>query len=110
VTRASASLPSVILWALGPKEPGQGMAVAGIVALVLAATGLRGVIKLRTWGLVALGAAATLVLATGDVLSPTLGFATAMPYALGLGPTLGAAFLAIAVAPFIGPAARYLRR
>ncbi len=28
ITRSAASLPSLILWALGPKEPGQGMRVA----------------------------------------------------------------------------------
>jgi hypothetical protein len=110
VTRASASLPSVILWAFGPKEPGQGMAIAGIAALILAVAGLRGVIRVRTWGLAALGAAAALVFATGDVLSPTIGLSANMPSALGLGPTLAATFLAVAVTPFVGPAIRYLRR
>jgi hypothetical protein len=110
VTRASASLPSMILWALAPKEPGQGMAIAAIVAAALAVTGLGAVVRLRTWGLVALGAAATLVLATGDVLGPSMGLATSMPAVLGLGPTLTAAFLAVAVVPFIRPAARYLAR
>lgn len=109
VTRASASLPSLIMYALAPKEPGQSLAVAGIVAVLLAAMGLHGVVRLRTWGLVALGAAATLVFATGDVLNPTMGLATSMPAGLGLGPALGAAFLAVAVAPFIRPAFRYLR-
>ena len=110
VTRASASLPSVILWAFGPKDPGQGMAIAGIAAVLLAVTGLRGVIKMRTWGLAALAGAAVVVFVTGDIVSPTMGLSTSMPTSLGLGPTLGAAFLAVAVAPFIRPALRYLRR
>lgn len=59
VTRASASLPSVILWALGPKDPGQGMAVAltTVAAGVLVVLGLGAVVRMRTWGLLALGAA-----------------------------------------------------
>jgi hypothetical protein len=100
----------VILWALGPKEPGQGLAVAGIAAVLLTVVGLRGVVRLRTWGLVALGAAATLVFATGDVLNPTMGLSTSMPGGLGLGPALAGAFLAVAVTPFLGPAVRYLRK
>jgi hypothetical protein len=60
VTRASASLPSVILWALAPKQPGQEMfAIATMVAGGLALTGLFGVIRMRAWGLLALAGAAT---------------------------------------------------
>jgi hypothetical protein len=110
VTRASASLPSVIIWALGPKEPGQGIAVAGIAAALLAVVGLGGVVRLRTWGLVALGAAAALVFATGDVLNATMGLSGAMPAGLGLGPALSGAFLVAAVTPFVGPAVRYLHK
>jgi hypothetical protein len=130
VTRASASLPSVILWALAPKEPGQGMIVAALalfsgLALV---GGLRGVLRLRTWGMAALGAAA-LALAVGgaaglaalgpprelpgrlDVLVLASGH---LPRALtgeasGLIALLGAAFVATALLPFVGPAARFLR-
>lgn len=111
VTRASASLPSVILWAFAPKEPGQGMAVAAITVLaaVLTVTGLGAVVRLRTWGLLALGGAAAAIFATGDVLNPTMGLGTAMPTALGLGPAVAATFLAVAVAPFLRPALQYLR-
>ncbi|MBC8131424.1 MAG: hypothetical protein H7X95_00475, partial [Deltaproteobacteria bacterium] len=42
VTRSAASLPSMILWALGPKDPGQGMfhAVFLIAAVGLGISGL----------------------------------------------------------------------
>jgi hypothetical protein len=109
VTRAAASLPSVILWALAPKEPGQGMVLA-VVATMLTVAGLGGVVRLRTWGVLALGAASVLVFATSDLLTPTLGLAQTLPRAMGLGPTLAAAFLAASVAPFVLPAGRYLRR
>ena len=52
VTRAAASLPSLILWALGPKE-GQGgccWPLAGIATLLAVAAGLRGLVRLRSWG------------------------------------------------------------
>jgi hypothetical protein len=110
VTRASAALPSVIIYALQPpQESGHGMAFAGMAALVLTVAGLRGVLRARTWGLAALAASAVVVFATGDILSPTMGLSASMPRGLGLGPTLAAAFLAVAVAPFVGPAIRYLR-
>ncbi|HEY2901524.1 MAG TPA: hypothetical protein VGL59_13165, partial [Polyangia bacterium] len=61
VTRASASLPTLILYALAPKEgDGQGMlfAAAGIATLLLAAASLRGLILLRTWGVLTAAVAA----------------------------------------------------
>ena len=66
VTRSAASLPSLIFWALGPREDGMAL-VAGVAAVLLAAAGLRGLVRLRTWGVVALGAAAAVVAATGKV-------------------------------------------
>lgn len=64
VTRTAASLPSVVLWALGPKEPGQTVALgAGLLTVLLAGMGLRGLVRLRTWSLLAIGGA--LLLASG---------------------------------------------
>jgi hypothetical protein len=123
VTRASASLPSVILWALGPKTDALwGFAsrrpelawLGGLGALVLVAVGLRGVIRLRSWGLLAFAAAGALVAAFGHFAA----FAT--PTVVDFGPlpalfafatsTMAVILLAAAVAPFVGPAARFLRR
>jgi hypothetical protein len=114
ITRASASLPSVIIWALGPKE-GEGLALAAAAgtALVLAATGLRGVVRMRSWGVLALAGAAALVAATGDVsrfATLNVGDLGALPnFILFSGPTLAFAFLAAALLPFARPVARFLR-
>ena len=45
VTRSAASLPSLIIWALAPKEEGMAFAIGGLAALVLAVVGLRGLVK-----------------------------------------------------------------
>jgi hypothetical protein len=67
VTRAAASLPSLILWAFGPKDPGQGMVHAIFLAAVsgLGLVGLAGLIRLRTWGAVAALASAVGLLVHG---------------------------------------------
>jgi hypothetical protein len=110
VTRAAASLPSVILWALGPKEPGQGMllAGAGIVAALLAVAGLRGVIRLRSWGLLAMAGASALLL-TSSLIAPAMRpLFSDMPLLDGI-PALGGVLLLTALAPFARPALRFLR-
>jgi hypothetical protein len=127
VTRASASLPSVILWALGPKNPEEGMLFAGICVLAgaLAVVGLAGVIRLRTWGLAALVGAGALLLPFANVgiaslrifdvgcpgifcpANQALGWAAG---SLGLGAAFPAALLILAVAPFAGPLVRHLTR
>jgi hypothetical protein len=125
VTRASASLPSVILWALGPKDPGQGMfAAMTLVAGVLAVTGLFGVIRLRAWGLVGLAVGAASLVAASVTAYPHFGLAwygAAGPhvanhnliwafYGVVAGPALPILLLGAAVVPFVGPALRYLAR
>jgi hypothetical protein len=112
VTRAAASLPSLILWALGPKTE---MAFVGsLAAIALTACGLRGVIRLRSWGLLALGAAGVVVAFAGDIgafATASVGELGALPSWLELsGPTLAFVCLAAAVTPFAGPALRFLRR
>ena len=54
ITRSAASLPSLIIWALAPKEEGMALAVGGIAALALAALGMRGLVRMRSWGVLAL--------------------------------------------------------
>jgi hypothetical protein len=125
VTRASASLPSLILWALAPKEGGEGMlfAAAGIASLLAAVAGLRGLVRMRTWGLMAMASAsvALWVLGSSCVANqaaffwPTrwferLGAVTNIPNALGVAAPVAAAALGLAVLPFLGPALRFLRR
>jgi len=102
ITRSAASLPSVILWALAPKEPGQGM-ILGLVTLALALVGLRGLVRLRTWGWMAVGGSALVALFGGRL-------ATGMPLLSVEGPDLAAVFLLAAALPFALPAVRFLRR
>jgi hypothetical protein len=116
VTRAAASLPSLILWALGPKE-GQGMvfALGALASLAMAGVGLRGLVRMRSWGVVALGGALAAVAVFGHITAFTAGLnATGAAEAESLfeltGPTLAFACLAAAVVPFAGPVRRFLRR
>lgn len=91
VTRASASLPSLILWALGPKD-GQGAAVFALGLGAAALAGVAGLVRLRSWSIPVLA---------------TSGAAIAL---LGAGPgQLAGLVLLAAVAPLVGPALRYLR-
>jgi hypothetical protein len=127
VTRASASLPSVILYFLGPKEPGQAaFALATGAAGVLALAGLAGVVRLRTWGLLALAGSAVALVAGAAAAYPHFDFhglvTTTGPWpsfrvwddawayrGLVAGPALPVLLLGAAVTPFVGPAARFLR-
>jgi hypothetical protein len=113
VTRAAASLPSLILWALGPKEPGQGLwlAFAGVVATSFAVVGLRGVVRMRSWGLMAMAASSAMLVALG--LAGVQGLSWAQgPYVnlFAAGPLFSATLLGAAVLPFLGPALRFVAR
>jgi hypothetical protein len=114
VTRAAASLPSLIIWALAPKEEGMG-AVFAVAALVLGVVGTRALIHLRSWGVLALGAAGALVAAGGNVgtlnAHAPCGAGGELCNLLTLaGPTMAFVLLAAAVIPFSGAIVRYLRR
>jgi hypothetical protein len=123
VTRASASLPSVILYALAPKEPGQAVfAVATFAAGVLAVAGLASLVRVRTWGLVALAGAALALFVGGASAYPHFDFAWmntgflfpawGYTFAYGnvvAGPALPVLLLGAALAPFAGPTLRFLR-
>jgi len=99
ITRSAASLPSLILWALGPKD-GQGMLLS-LAALGLTIVGLRGVVRLRTWGWLAVAGAAVAAFGS-DRLAGLSTFEVA-------GPRLATVLLATAVLPFVLPAIRFVR-
>jgi len=103
VIRAGVSLPMVLLYALAPKPGAAELAVSG-VALLLAAFGLRGLVRMRTWGVLALGAAGALLvtLAGVDLASHSALYA--------LRPALAGSLLVMAAAPWAGPALAFLGR
>jgi len=120
VTRAAASLPSLILWALGPKE-GQGMllAAAGIATLLTAAGALRHIIQMRTAGWIMLAGASVSLWLLGStpvslsVSVPSLNLLGPVAYApalVGVPLFLATMFLTMATLPFALPALRYLRQ
>jgi len=112
VTRAAAALPSLILWALGPRE-GQGVTLL-VAALGLTTLGMHAILRLRTWGLVALagGAAAAAAVIAAPLYHVHGAAFLALPVAMVPTPgTLAAVSLVILAAtlPFAGPAVRFLR-
>jgi hypothetical protein len=116
VTRAAAALPSVIIWALGPRD-GDGSIASLIAGISLTVLGLHGLLRLRTWGLLALGGAAAAVLVGGSPGAPlAIGASAASvyePVALALASPASALALALllaaAVFPFVRGAIRYVR-
>ena len=114
VTRASAALPSLIAWALGPRE-GQESWILASGLVLFAMVGLAGSLFMRTWGVLATAVAgvavfSSLVLARPDFLAAT--WWTDPVARMGTTPG-GAVFAAIlllaAVVPFAGPIARTWR-
>jgi hypothetical protein len=102
VIRAGVSLPFILLYAFVPR-PDAATTIASIAALVLAAAGLRGLIRLKTWGVLALGAAGalTLVLVGADAATHGLG-----PWILR--PALAGGMLIGAITPFLAPILRFI--
>ncbi len=108
VIRAGISLPYVVMYALAPRESAAaalGVAAAGAIAVA----GVWALVKLRTWGVLAISAGMVGLLGS---LGPGAHAALEGRYALDL-TAVGAVaviLLAAAAAPFAGPIARYLRR
>jgi hypothetical protein len=102
VIRAGVSLPFILLYAFVPRPDSAG-AILAIVAFVLAAVGLRGLIRLKTWGVLAIGLAGALVLTMVGADVAAHGFD-----AFAVRPTIGAGLLISAVVPFLAPIARFV--
>ncbi|MBP9863815.1 MAG: hypothetical protein KBD62_38075 [Kofleriaceae bacterium] len=97
VTRASMSLPILLMWALAPTQPSSLFAhgtPAVLVPVALAAAGAWALLRLRTWGLFALAGSAGAVIAVS----------AATPVAIA-----AVAALAAALVPFAAPMGRALR-
>jgi hypothetical protein len=101
VIRAGVSLPMVLIYGLAPKQP--AAMVVSLGALVLAGFGLRALVRMRTWGVLALGAAGGLMLAMSgaQLLSSH--------ETLALQPALAGALLVFAAYPWAQPLARAMR-
>jgi hypothetical protein len=102
VIRAGVSLPFILLYAFMPRPETGAMAVS-VVAMVLAVAGLRGLLRFRTWGVLALGAAGalTLAIAGADVASHGLG-----PWMVR--PVLAGSIMFGAVTPYLRPILRFV--
>ncbi len=103
VIRAGVSLPMVLLYALAPK-PGGTELVLSVAALLLTGLGLRAMIRLRTWGVLAVGAAGALMISLAG-----LELASNANELWALRPALGGSLLLLATAPWVTPLLRSLR-
>jgi hypothetical protein len=103
VIRAGVSLPFILLYALAPRET-TGTAIAGIVALLLTGLGVTALVRLKTWGVLALAGAGMLMLTLASI-----GLADGDAYAL-LRPGVGGALLLTAALPYARPMARFIAR
>jgi len=110
VIRAGVSLPFILLYAFMPRPESAGATAVSLAAVVLAATGLRGLVRLRTWGVLALGAAGALILAiaSADAASSVAsgGLGALGPWILR--PALAGGLMLSAVAPFVRPILRFM--
>ncbi len=113
VTRGSAALPSLIIWALAPKD-GAAMGVAVALAAVLAVFGLGALVRFRSWGVLALAGSLAAAVAA-PLLGVTLGEHVQL---YGTGPFAWWAIAAVlcvfvwlpgALLPLAGPTVRFLR-
>jgi hypothetical protein len=102
VIRAGISLPYVLMYALAPRP---GAAIGALAALALTCGGVWALVRLRTWGVLAMAGAAG-ILAEAAVTSS---HAAAGGIDLAACAAVGAIALAGAVAPFVRPSLRHLR-
>jgi hypothetical protein len=103
VIRAGVSLPFILLYALAPRPDGASL-LASLVALTLTGLGLRALIRLRTWGVMALGAAGVLMLSLATAEVATGGLTTAV-----MKPALAGVLLVAAALPFLAPMVRWVK-
>ncbi len=115
VTRTASALPSLIAFALAPRE-GQGLLLA-VAALAVTSIGLGALVRGRTWGLVALvGAPVLLLVAPGTPWPDWFSYDNVVQGAaidslawVGSARLVAVAALTVALAPIGAPAVRWLR-
>lgn len=109
VIRAGVSLPFVLLYALVPK-PDSALAFGAFAALALTGLGLRALVRMKTWGILALGAAGSLLVGMAGASAAGIAFAPLATgsLALTLAPAIAGLLLLAAAAPFAAPIVRAL--
>jgi hypothetical protein len=107
VIRLGISLPYVIMYGLAPRE-GAGATLLAAAGLGLVALGTWALFSLRTYGVVALAGAAGLFLLAAPATPAIVALNNGYGLAVGLIGAAGVTLLIAAVAPFVGPMARYL--
>ena len=100
VIRAGLGLPIVLIYAFAPR-PEPESAIVPMAALALAVAGLSGLVRLKTWGVLAIGVAGALVLGMVGVDAAAHGV-------LAIRPAIAGAMLIAATAPFLAPIARFV--
>lgn len=103
VIRAGVSLPFILLYALAPR-PDAASLLASLAGLALAGLGLQALIRLRTWGVMALGAAGVTMLSIAAADVATAGLTASV-----LKPAIAGALLIAAAIPFAAPMLRWVR-
>jgi len=107
VMRAGVSLPFVLLYGLMPRPEGGALAALAVVGLTL--VGFGGLVKLRTWGVLALGlAGATLAMVAGPHLTHVGSVGAGIAHVGTLPPLLLGALLIATAAPFVRPMGRWI--
>lgn len=110
VKSAGTFLPFLVLWALGPDPEGMQLAALG-----LGVAGVWGMLRGRTWGLLALGGAGAMALADGlgAFGPPAVGYLMLTPTGsvMLFGPVVGLLAGGLLLAPlfFASPIARFVR-
>lgn len=102
VIRAGVSLPFVLLYALAPKP--ETTLIASLAALALTGLGIQALVRLKTWGVMALGAAGALMLAM-----TTVDLATSGMTALACRGAIAGGLLLAAALPFAPAMVRWVR-
>src|SRR5690606_3702133 len=104
IIRVGLTLPFLLAYGLAPRE-GAGEMLLALGTVGLAGVGIWALLRLRTWGVLAMIAGAAAILVTAPATTAPLGIAADVA-ASGV---VGAILLAAAAAPFVGPMLRYLR-
>jgi hypothetical protein len=104
VIRVGLTLPFLLAYGLAPRE-GAGQMLLAVGAVGVAGLGIWALLRLRTWGVVAMLAGAAAIATSAISTASPMGI-TADVTAMGL---ISSCLLVAAAAPFVGPMLRFVR-